>query len=100
MAKHRTWFNRFQTEHDVKIRKFAETMVSRSMIHCCFVDRRGITNVKKTATDSPIPMKTTAALINVFIGDQELYSVAQDICQGIITKSVKTQAKAMEIDNA
>ena len=70
------------------------------MIHCCFVNRRGITNIKKTATDSPIPMKTTTALINIFIGDQELYSVAQDICQEIIKKAVKTQAPAMDIDDA
>ena len=43
-------------------------------------------------------MKTTTALINVFIGDQELYSVAQDICQEFIKKAVKTQAPTMDID--
>ena len=99
MARNKVWFNRFQTTVDVSIRKHAETMTSRRMLHCVFVDKGGLTNIKKTALDSPIPIKTIEELINVFCDDQEQHSVARDIVQGLIKKAPKPQKPSpMNVD--
>ena len=64
---------------DVAIRKHGETMTSCRMLHCVFVDKSGLTNIKKTTLDSPIPIKSTEVLINDFCDDQEQQSVGRDI---------------------
>ena len=89
MAVKKTWFNRYQTKQDIKIRKFCETLVKRELLASCHVDRAGLTCARRSSTDAPRPIKSTDDLLGFFIDDQEKYKITEDVIAGIITGPVK-----------